>query len=111
MGVRVGAGLERKAGVFCKVEGKAPAGEPLGPWLYPEPQRGHGPRRPSPCLLGAAAMGSPAATRANLVGEGEPVGHDQSRGQIKTALFIEANALMSLILHVFVMKEFTSDTF
>lgn len=56
-------------------------------------------------------MGSLAGTRANLVGEGEPVGHDQSRGQIKTALFIEANALISLILHVFVMKEFTSDTF
>lgn len=39
------------------------------------------------------------------------MGHDQSRGQIKTALFIEANALISLILHVFVMKEFTPDTF
>lgn len=66
---------------------------------------------PPLALLEAAAMGSLVGTRANLVGEGEPVGHNQSRGKMKTTLFIEANALMRLILRVFVMKEFTSHTF
>lgn len=55
-------------------------------------------------------MDSPVVAEYILVGESLWV-MIHLEGELKSALFLETNALTRLILHVFVVKQFTSGMF